>query len=267
MTQRERVRALVRTMYDFQDMRVRMANRLRLRKDGSDQASVDGGEPELSADAMPALKTAWEDAKKIERALAKAVEAELADIPIYQHFLKGVHGCGPLMSAIIVAEYDIEIATTRSKMWQYTGLNPGEVYGIKGEGSKRDGTFHIVRTDTKVPGDRRTPGFLSPFNGRLRTKMVGVLATSFIRLNSPYRKYYDDYKARLEAETSVNGRTGKPWSEESKGHRDKAARRYMIKMFLGDLYEAWRTLEGLPVRRPYGEEYLGHEHAVQRTAS
>ena len=54
----------------------------------------------------------------------------------------------------------------------------------------------------------------------------------------------------------------KSWKDETKGHRDNAARRYMIKMFLKDLYVVWRTVEGLPVRAPYQEEYLGHKHEV-----
>jgi len=50
--------------------------------------------------------------------------------------------------------------------------------------------------------------------------------------------------------------------EESPGHRDRYARRVMIKAFLRDMYVAWRTLEGLPVRPPYQQEYLGHEHSA-----
>jgi hypothetical protein len=34
----------------------------------------------------------------------------------------------------------------------------------------------------------------------------------------------------------------------------------MIKMFVKDLYVAWRTIEGLEVRKPYQEEYLGKVH-------
>lgn len=52
------------------------------------------------------------------------------------------------------------------------------------------------------------------------------------------------------------------WKETTPGHRHKAATRKMIKMFLKDLYVAWRTVEHLPVRKPYEEEYLGRKHAV-----
>lgn len=257
---RETIRTMVRTMYDFQDMRVRMANRLKKKKDGSDQVNAE--EIDLEDKSIPVIVEVWQDAMNSEKKLAKALEGELKEAEIYTNFLKLVKGCGPLMSAVIISEYDIHKATTVSKLWQFTGLNPGEVRGSKGSGSKKDKTFEVKKTDDLVRGDRRTPGYLSPFNGFLRTKMVGVLASSFIKCGSPYRKYYDDYKARLEQEENTVLHVGKEvaWKDVSKGHRDMASKRYMIKMFLRDLYVAWRTLEGLEVRAPYQEEYLGKRH-------
>lgn len=247
------IRTIVRTMYDFQAQRVRMANRLKKKKDGSDQANAE--EMNLEDESIGVIVDVWKDCQESEKKLAKAVQAELKDVPIYRDWLKDIKGVGPLMAAVIIAEYDIEKATTVSKMWQFTGLNPGMVCGIKGDGSKKDGTFRIVKTDTLVRGDKRTQGFLSPFNGWLRTKMVGVLAGSFIKCQSPYAlDYYYTYKKRLENEEN--------WKDEKPGHRDKAAKRYMIKMFLKDLYVAWRKIEGLPVREPYAEEYLGKRHSA-----
>ena len=87
---------------------------------------------------------------------------------------------------------------------------------------------------------------------------MGVLADCFIKCNSQYKVYYDNYKTRLSnSEAFVNG-TERKWKEESKAHIDRASRRYMIKMFLQDLYGVWRSLEGLEVREPYQKEYLGH---------
>lgn len=262
MNQKETVRTIVRTMYDFQDMRVRMANRLKKKKDGSDQANAE--EIELEDDSIPILTEVWKDLQASEKKLAKQLESELKAVPVYTKFLKDVKGCGPLMSAVIVSEYDIHKATTVSKLWQFTGLNPGMVKGMKAKGSKKDGTFETFKTSEMVRGDRRTPGYLAPFNGFLRTKMVGVLASSFIKSRSPYRDYYDNYKARLEQEENEVVHIGKStaWKDVSKGHRDMAAKRYMIKMFLKDLYVIWRTLEGLEVRAPYQEEYLGHKHSA-----
>lgn len=39
--------------------------------------------------------------------------------------------------------------------------------------------------------------------------------------------------------------------------------RYMIKMFLKDLWVAWRTLEGLPVTPDYAEAKLGMKHGEE----
>jgi hypothetical protein len=50
-----------------------------------------------------------------------------------------------------------------------------------------------------------------------------------------------------------------PWGA-SKAHRHAAANRYMVKMFLQELWGNWRELEGLEVRPPYAEEYLGRVH-------
>jgi cell fate (sporulation/competence/biofilm development) regulator YmcA (YheA/YmcA/DUF963 family) len=262
MNEKETIRTIVRTLYDFQDMRVRMGNRLKKKKDGSSQENAE--DIDLEQDAMPIIIDVWKSCQENEKKLLKALENELKEIPIYRDFLKDVKGCGPLMSGVIISEYDIHKATTVSKLWQFTGLNPGMVYGIKGEGSKKDGTFKIVKTTELVRGDKRTAGYLSPFNGWLRVKMVGVLAGSFIKSRSPYRKFYDDYKARLEREENTVMHIGKEtaWKNVSTGHRDSAAKRYMIKMFLADLYQAWRTLEGLPVREPYQSEYLGKKHSA-----
>lgn len=50
-----------------------------------------------------------------------------------------------------------------------------------------------------------------------------------------------------------------PWGTGA-AHRNMAAKRYMIKMFLLELWKAWRTLEGLPVGETYAKRYLGMEH-------
>lgn len=46
----------------------------------------------------------------------------------------------------------------------------------------------------------------------------------------------------------------------SPGRRNRMALRYMMKMFLKDLYIAWRTVEGLEVHPSYQEAKLGHTH-------
>ena len=50
-----------------------------------------------------------------------------------------------------------------------------------------------------------------------------------------------------------------PWAK-SDAHLHQASQRYMVKMFLLELWKQWRTFEGLEVRPSYQEEYLGHKH-------
>jgi hypothetical protein len=50
------------------------------------------------------------------------------------------------------------------------------------------------------------------------------------------------------------------WKEAKDGHRHRAAIRYMVKMWMIELYKNWREIEGLPVRPPYQEDKPGHKH-------
>lgn len=245
---REQLRTVTRTMYDFQDMRIRMGNRLKKRRDGSDQKNTDIN---LTLEDIPSMVDVWQDSEEIEKKLVKNLETILKNIPIYNTFLKNVKGCGPIMSAVIIAEFDIHKADTVSKLCSFAGINPNMTFGRKYK-TNPDGTKEIYTTDVKIRADKLSEGYLAPFNKRLRTKLCGVLASSFIKCGSPYRQFYDNIKMRYE--NHVN------WKEKTKLHRHRAAIRYMIKMFLKDLYVAWRTIEGLPVRKPYEEEYLGIKH-------
>jgi hypothetical protein len=227
-TDKTALKLAVRAFYDFQDMRTRMGNRIKIKKNGEDQII-----PEEQQDGWAMTERDKELFKGIyggsanqEQVIEKYIKQKLKEFPIYTEWLSGVKGVGPMMAAVIVSEYNIHIATTVSKLWAFTGLAPGK--------------------------DRLKKGEKAPFNKWLRTKMCGVLGSSFLKCNSPYRKIYDDEKHRLENEVG--------WKEESALHRHRAATRKMIKQFLKDLYTNWRTIENLPVRKPYQEEYLGHTH-------
>jgi len=217
------LRLLVKTYYDVQAVRTLSDNRLKRKKDGTKQKLV-GDDYTMLSDAYSLIDVWSNTARETEETIQKSIKKMVSVTPLWKEFLVNVKGVGPMLAAVILSEYDIERATTVSKMCAFTGLVPGK--------------------------DKLVKGQTSCFNSWLRTRMCGVLADSFIKSNSPYRKFYDDYKNRKEQAE---------WGK-SKGHRDRAARRYMIKAFLKDLYVAWRTLEGLEVRVPYEEEYLGRAH-------
>lgn len=246
------LKGLVRTKYDYQNLRVATANRLKKKKDGTDQNTPEGMDSQLDLATVPDIVDTWTDAEEMEKNLDKRIASYLSCFPIYNGFLKYVKGCGPAISAVIISEFDIKRATTRSKMWQFAGCNPAEVRGKK----KVDG--EVITTDEMVRGDKLTSGFVAPYNKFLKTKLLGVLADCMIKSKSQYKVVYDQYKLRL-SNSDNEYREGRKWKEESKAHIDAAARRKMVKAFLGDLYEVWREMEGLDVRCTYEQEYLGHE--------
>jgi hypothetical protein len=232
---------------------------------------------------MDMFQGLYDNARKQEAVIFKYLKGLLMSFRIWTEWLQDVKGVGVMMGSVIIAVYNIDIASTISKLWQYTGLNPGMVRGKKRipkhrykktdgeiikEIIKRDKSVdYIVLTNHMVRGDETTDGFIRPYNAWLRSKMVGVLAPSFMMSESPYRKYFYDKRTQLEnSSEEVRERIGDgkvkmvQWKDARPDHRRKAAMRYMIKMFLKDLYVAWRTLEGLEVRAPYQEEYLGHTH-------
>lgn len=260
------VRLLVRAREDFQSQRKRMDNRMGRKADGEAQNI---SERQIAPDDAELFVSISDAAKEQEKQIEKSLLKVLRRFPIYTEWLKNIKGVGTISAAHIIGGIDIEKATTVSKIWQYCGLNPGMV-----EGKKRvehaDGSFELVPTGKLIRGDKLTSGFVAPFNKTLRTALCGVLADSFIKSQAPYAmEHYYPYKERLAASVQPTQEIRKPgakpetiaWKDTKPAHRDRAAKRKMVKAFLADLYTAWRHLEGLPVRPPYQEQYLGHKHA------
>ena len=282
-TKRKELRAMVRTMYDYQDMRIRTAGRLRLNADDFlvDETNMD--DAEISEKDYETLEYVKMSTSKVEKMLEKDIRNMIKEEPLYKEFFLHVRGCGPLMSAACLSEFNIHKAENVSKMWQFAGLNSGLVKGkkiikitkstdasrlIRAYENKKGEKCGIILTDEMIRGDKLTAGFVSPFNQWIRTKLIGVLAGGMVKAQKGEKgknyaiDFYYPYKHRLEQSENEVMHLGKmtAWKDVSKGHRDSAAKRYMIKMFLKDLYVAWRTLENLPVREPYQEQYLGHKH-------
>lgn len=205
----------------------------------------------------------------------KNIDKCLDGFPIWTEYLKGVNGVGPAMGGVIISEIHIEKAKYPSSLWAYAGLDVAK----DGRGRSRRKEHLVDSTYTDSEGKEKTKKGIT-FNPFLKTKLMGVLAASFIKLGVPgtftkkgvprpgskYTVVYYDYKARLEnhavygvqndearkAEFKKKGQKYAP-----KAHRNNMAMRYCVKIFLVDLYKAWRKLEGLPVSEPYSEAKLG----------
>lgn len=216
----------------------------------------------LTSPAEVKIIEAYELLLKSEETHGKIVEMELDRYPIWTQYLKDVRGCGPLMAGVILSEIDIEKCNSISALWAYCGLdvvvhtNP-ETGEVLEEGRSRKKHHLKAKTYTNRNGETvDTVGIT--FNPFLKTKLVGVLGSVFIKLGGPYRTIYDGYKHRLENHPK--------WVDRTKAHRHNAAVRYMVKEFLADLWTTWRTIEGLPVRDRYSEGKLGIIHSNKKAA-
>jgi len=274
------IRFMVRNFYDIQRMRIAAANR----------APKKGAKIDLAKKDIKHLQYVAREFNRLEDEVKKEIEKYLEYFPIWIEFLKKTKGCGPSMAGVILSEFDIKKANTISQFWAYDGLGMERQWTVKFKDSKKgkikeqtiwatspgnakrvvpiskngkvERIFESVSPmNGKLESQRLRPGQYPSYNTWLKTKMVGVLAGCFLKSNSPYRKFYDDYKHRKESENWGGYKDKKTGDLKSvKGHRDNAAKRYMIKMFLKDLWLKWRELEGLEVRPSYQEQYLRHKH-------
>ena len=283
------VKILVRGAYDLQKLRIQMGNRIAAnfkaklgQEPGKSEASIDHeaqkilkllrlsyaritdglvcfptpkrftGDEVISNFTELCLVSQYVELLRDEKTHFARLPNTLADFPIYTKFLKDVRGVGPAMAGVMISEIDIRKARYASSLWAYAGLDVAR----DGAGRSRR-KEHLVKVKYKAKDGTEKERDSITFNPFLKTKLVGVLGPSFLRSNSPYREFYDNMKHRLESRPDfANHEKG------VKGHIHNAAIRYMVKMFLIDLYTTWRALEGLPVAEPYSVAKLGRKHAA-----
>ena len=195
-----------------------------------------------------ALIEMYDSLMEAEQDAEKRIQQAVKEFPIYKVFLEDVKGCGPMMSAVVISQFDIYKAEYPSSLHAYAGLDV-----VNGKGRSRQKEHLVDQTYTDRDGKEQIKKGIS-FNPFVKTKLIGVLGSSFIKTGGPYREVYDNYKHRLQHMPAH--------AEKTKGHIHNMAVRYMVKRFLTDLYKAWRALEGLPVAPEYSEAKLGIVHKV-----
>lgn len=184
------------------------------------------------------LVRSYLDVRRVEEEHLKYIEKALQDVPIYTKWLSGVKGVGPTMAGVILRYIDIHKATYVSSIWAFAGLD------VAPDGRARSKRKeHLVPREYKDRDGKTQEKQSITFNPTLRTKLLGVLATSFLRSKSPYAEHYYRYRTRITPERP----------EWTKLHVHRASLRYMIKLFIRDLYIQWRALEDLPVHPSYNE--------------
>lgn len=190
---------------------------------------------------------------KDEEAHMKRLSHMVEEHPLWDAFLKDVKGVGGTMAAVIISEFDIHKAKYVSSMWKYAGLDTVvlEDGTTEGRSRKKDHLVDVEYVDSQ--GEVKTKKSIT-FNPFLKTKLIGVLGSSFLRAGGKYREVYDNYKHRLVNHPKHQNKT--------KGHIHNMAVRYMVKIFIQDLYVAWKEVEGLEAHPPYHEAKLGLVHSA-----
>lgn len=261
------LRHSIELYYDLQQARIAYGHR-----------ALDPNETEqLSPEDKAFQATLGEKADELERTVLKHAAKKLKGHPVYD-WLTSQRGIADTFAVILMGFIDIEKTETVSGLWRLAGLAVG-----------KDG-----KRERPMKGEKLH------YNPHLKTRMY-LLGESFIKArNEHYRAYYDDYKARKQAEIVVcmlcdgtglytaskekksaaeaseektekktkkpkvcercNGTKEAPWGRSDK-HLHVASMRYMVKQFLADFYEVWRTHEGLPTRPMYSAEH--HERMKQ----
>jgi transposase IS116/IS110/IS902 family protein len=174
----------------------------------------------------------------------KAVANQTDGVPIWEEYLKHIPGCGPTMAGVLISRLDPHRAPYVCNFWAYCGLDVAK----DGRGRGRYKEHLVEREYLAADGTMKTKLGLT-YDPWLKTKLW-VLGGCLCIAGQEYKDIYDGYKNRLK------NRTDGRWKDASKDHIHKAAMRYMIKVFLANLWEAWRKLEGLPVPAQYAEAKL-----------
>lgn len=197
------------------------------------------------------LMSTYIDLLANEETMKKIVSKEVEKHPMWDAFFKDVIGCGPLMSAVCIAYFDIEKARHVSSFWKYAGLDTVDVQKEDGthvrEGRAKRHTEMIEYTSST--GEIKEKRSIT-YNPLLKTKLIGVLGPSFLKKpGCKYEQIYRDYHNRLDNRSDSD--------QLSDLRKYNMSIRYMIKQFLRDCWVTWRALEGYEVTEPYEVAKLG----------
>jgi len=197
----------------------------------------------ISSKAEAVLVLSYLRLLREEKAQISQLKFFLSEYPIWTTYLEPeVRGIGPAMAGVLISELDPHKAQWPSSFHRYAGIG--------GSQSRRTKDLIDV-TYIDKDGNEKTKKSIS-YNPFLKTKVMGVMPSLLLKGNAYYKEHYDRYKHRIQ--TSPN------WKGKSKGHIHMAAQRYMMKLFLTDLWKVWRGLEGLEVGLSYAEQYHGENH-------
>lgn len=239
---RQEARYLVDLYYSMQEFRKRTANQAR----AADEAEEPFHTTALILDHVDGLE------RTIKSTLDKWTDGQEIGV-----WAKSQTGIGPVIAAGLIAHIDPYRAKTAGAVWRFAGVDP---------------------TSEWKKGEKR------PYNAKLKV-LVWKIGESFSRIRGKDALYAQLLNQRKEYEEAQNIRGA--YAERAqeimdrKGYRkdtgawkhledgklppsmiEQRVRRWTAKMFLAHFLETWRSIEGLPIVKPYPVEHMGHAHEI-----
>ena len=288
MTQNELdLRQACRFFYDLQRLRIgtglREQKREKLRKDLAVSPLV-----QVSEGAQAFIQEQKDRLEESEDDVLKEMKRLLKEHKIYTEWLQHQRGCGVTMAAVIISSFDVYRAHRMSCFWAYAGLtiDPTTNQSVRRKkGEKASFDPYLKSKMVKILGEclikagapleaREASEEKKARKGREASEWyICYINRKHYRRSQRVRcmnckgfgiaEVLDEESGKKKKEKCKNCKDfspeAAPWGM-CDAHRQNEARRFMVKIFLQDLWRKWRTLEGLEVRPSYAEERLGLYH-------
>ena len=101
---RSEIRTILRTIDDYQNLRIWTGNRLKKKADGTDQKDADENAPDVTTDSILDNVDLFGDTMAIEDKLTKRLEEKVKQTKEWKLYFKDIKGIGPKMAAILISE-------------------------------------------------------------------------------------------------------------------------------------------------------------------
>lgn len=236
------------------------------------------------------------DMEAQERAAKRMALDIVSFTAIWGEFFENVSGVGERLATALIAEIgDVSRFDTVTKLWAYGALiaqytiaecanghklimssdNHKEcpIFGNKDNEPCGGKLEYVERVEGKAP--KRRSGHHYVFNTQLK-KICWQVGEQLVKQGDKfYRDIYDKAKVYYANKAKKEGLEVIPadvLKKKKKADKEKyitilhihnRAKRKMVKMFMSNLWEAWRLCEGLDARPPYVIEKLGHQGYIQ----
>ncbi len=208
--------------------------------------------------------------EKEEGRTLREIEKLLPIWPLWDRWLDHIPGIGPTLGARLILLYYYRWIPICPKCGgdlqkaEQTFICAACGHKVKGDGVlKHRGIIRVFDTISKLWAfcgraveedgrlQRRKKDTQSRHSTRAKT-VTFLVADEFKRMkpDHPYRQFYLSRKAKRE----------QTHPDASKGHRDNMAMNETAKLFLAHLWVVARTLDGLPVSKPYAHTLLKPAH-------